>query len=341
MTKPENKSMFRHGMAKWGLFMGMLFVVWFGGWFVFANFADGKIGETLSLMKDRGIDLRCDNRQIKGFPFRIGVNCDQVSIGNAREAFQLKGGALRTTAILYAPGELIAELDGPFKAWPGGGEITANWELMRLFADVNFSGGFERVSLNYSKFDVRTKLAKLSIGKGGLHLRPTPGEEASLDIAGNATDLTALAEPFLQVPKASLSVDVMLKDGYSKLVSQRRPLQQVLREGVNLVLRSGELKVAEGGRIVLSGPLELHPDGTLSGEISIGVSNTESLIAWAGKVDPQFQQVVAVIGQAVAGMGKKTKFGNEELSSISVQIKRGIVRLGFIQLARIPPLILE
>ena len=341
MSKSSNKSMFSHGMAKWGLVMGLLFVVWFGGWFVLANFADGKIGETIGMMKGHGIDLGCDNRQIKGFPFRIGVNCDQVNISSAGDAFQLKGGALRTTAILYAPGEMIAELDGPYKVWPGGVEISANWEMMRLFVDANFSGGFERVSLNYSKVEVKTKLARLAIGEGGLHLRPTPGEETSLDIAGNADDLTALVEPFLQVPKASLSADIMLKDGYSKLVLERRPLLQVMRDGMSINLRSANLRVPEGGRLVFSGPLEMHPDGTFSGEIRIGVANVNSLVAWAEKIDPQLQQIVAGIGQAVAGMGKKIKFGNEELSSISVQIKHGVVQSGFIQLAKIPPIILE
>ena len=338
MARIKDKTLFSHGMAKWGLFMAFLFVVWFAGWFLFANFADGKIGESLSVLKERGIVIECENREIKGFPFRIGVNCDGVKYSSNSNDLRIEGRALRTTAILYTPGELIAELDGPVQAWLNGMEVTTNWKTMRLFADVTFSGGFDRISLNYSLLKAATSLTQLSVGEGGLHLRPTPGEVLSLDIAGNAYDVSILLGQSLKVPKASLSFDVKMENGYSNIVVKRQHIQEVLQNGVTVQIRSAGLRVPGNGRLVFVGPLELHRDGTLSGEIQIGVSQVKSLVAWARKVGPQLEQVVAIIGQAVAGMGKKAKFGDDELSSINVRIDRGVVRLGFIQLVKISPM---
>ena len=71
-----NRSLFSHPMAKWGLFMVFLFAVWFGGWFAFARFADNKIGEQVAAISQKGVIIDCQNRDIKGFPFRIGVHCE-------------------------------------------------------------------------------------------------------------------------------------------------------------------------------------------------------------------------------------------------------------------------
>ena len=248
-------------------------------------------------------------------------------------------------AQLYAPGELIAEIDGPFKTWPNGRELNADWSAMRLFLDANLTGGFELASLNFSDLTSSLGNAALKVASGAVHFRPTPlvgsdseGAPTSLDGALNLTKLSAQL-PRLTVPDATLAVDGTLVDGYQDLILRRMPFRSAMKDGAEFDIRNLSLAMPDGGRLAFSGPLQIDTDGLLSGEINVGVNKPESVAAWAGKINPQLAQQVGLITQAVAGMGKPANFAGQELRSITLTIKRGQVSLGFIQLPeRIPPL---
>lgn len=344
MSKHANRSFFAHPMGKFGLLIVVLFGLWFGGWYAFASFADGKIGEALNGVADRGVNVECTNRAIRGFPFRIGVHCDALNVAHKRDIYRMETGAIRTAAQLYAPGELIAEVDGPFKTWPNGRELLADWSSMRMFLDANLSGGFEIASLNFADLTSSIGAAALKVAKGAVHFRPTPqgeseqGSPKSLDGALNLDNFSAEL-PRLMVPDASLEVDGTLLEGYQDLIVHRRPFRQVMRDGAEFEIRNLALVMPDGGRLAFSGPLEIDADGLVSGKINVGVNKPESVASWAGKINFRLEQQVGMIAQAVAGMGKAANFGGQELRSITLTIKRGQVSLGFIQLPdRIPPL---
>ncbi len=324
--------------------MGFLFAVWFIGWFVLASVIDGKIGEALTNLKTQGVDVICDRRSIKGFPFRIGLHCDGVRVGSSKGQFQGQIGALRTTAILYDPGTMIAEMDSPFKLSTAAGDLTAKWKRMRFFADAKLSGGFDLLSLNYAMVQLRSPMLGLLVYEGALHLRPSPKidgvpeTDKALDIAGNANGISSNLPNRVTIPPLNFSFDGMVNQAYSKLVLQRLPLAQFLQDGVTMTIRSSLISVGHGGQLALAGKLELHQDKTLSGTMRIGVAEPKAVAAWASKIDPNLHQMVALLGQSVAGMGKKTKFGKVELQSITIQLDHGTARLGFIQLGKIPPL---
>jgi len=345
MAYHSRRSFLSHPMGKWGLFMLFLFLLWFAGWYAFANYADGKIGEALVGAKDRGINVECDNRQMRGFPFRIGVTCDSVNVAHNRDVFKLQLGAVRTAAQLYAPGELVAEIDGPFKTWPNGRELIADWSAMRLFLDANLTGGFELASLTFSNLTSSINRAALSVADGAVHVRPTPQSEEvenigppSLDGALKLTNLSATL-PNLVVPEATLDADGTLVEGYQDLILARRPFRSVLRDGAEFDIRNLSLSLPDGGRLAFAGPLSVDEDGLLSGKIEVGVAKPQSVADWAGQISPQLAQQLGMITQAIAGMGKPATLGGAELRSITLTIDKGIVRLGFIQLPEpIPPL---
>lgn len=336
MAKNSDRSFFRHAMGKFGLFIAALFALWFGGWFAFASYADGEIAKVIRSVSDRGIEIACQNREMRGFPFRIGVHCDTLDVAHKRDVFRIKSGAVRTAAQLYAPGEMIAEIDGPFKTWPNGRELDANWSNMRLFLDANFSGGFDLASLTFSDFVSSLDQFKIDVGKGAVHFRPTPqaGEGSkgvSLDGAANLSNLAARL-PGVTIPPAGFEVDATLEEGYQDLVVRRRPLRAVIRDGAMFEFRNLALSLPDGGRLAFAGPLEIGSDGLLSGKIRVGVSKPESVSRWAGAIDPRLAQMVGLIAQGVAGMGKPTRFGTVEVPSIIITIDRGQARMGFIQL---------
>ena len=345
MADKANRSFIAHQMGKFGLLIVVLFGLWFGGWYAFANFADGKIAGVLDGAGERGVNVDCTNRAIRGFPFRIGVHCDALTVAHKRDIYRMEVGAIRTAAQLYAPGELIAEVDGPFKIWPNGRELNADWSAMRFFLDANLTGGFELASLNFSDLTSSIGAAALKVTTGTVHFRPTPQAESeaedtpkSLDGALNLTNFSADL-PRLTVPDATLEVDGTLVEGYQDLIVRRRPFRSVMRDGAEFEIRNLALAMPDGGRLAFSGPLEIDTDGLLSGKINVGVNKPDSVAAWADKINPQLGQQVGMITQAVAGMGKPANFGGQELRSIALIIKRGQVSLGFIQLPeRIPPL---
>ena len=345
MAHYSDRSFFAHPMGKLGLFMLFLFALWFGGWYAFANYADGKIGEALVGVRDRGVTVDCSNREMVGFPFRIGVRCDAVNVAHNRDKFKMETGAIRTAAQLYAPGELIAEVDGPFRTWPNGREFVADWSAMRMFLDATFTGGFDLASLTFSDLNSTYSTASLKAKSGAVHFRPTPQAEGSgesgsksLDGALQLVDLSA-SLPRLTVPDATLDADATLIDGYQDLVVRRRPVRSVIRDGAEFEIRNLSLSLPDGGRLAFAGPLSVDEQGLLTGQIDVGVAKPESVAKWAGAINPQLAQQVGMITQAVAGMGKSASFGGSELRSITLTIDKGIVRLGFIQLPEpIPPL---
>lgn len=345
MAHHSQRSFFAHPMGKWGLFMLFLFALWFAGWYAFANYVDEKIGEALVESHEKGINVDCDNRQMRGFPFRIGVHCDAVNISHKRDVFKLELGALRTAAQLYAPGELVAEIEGPFRTWPNGRELAADWSALRLFLDVRLTGGFDLASLTFSDFTTSFDKIALKVKNGAVHFRPTPQPEAaeetpplSLDGAITLASLSA-ALPDISIPEASLDADATLVDGYQDLVVLGLPFRSVLQDGAKLEMRNLSLSLPDGGRLAFAGPLSVDAQGLLSGEIDVGVAKPESVAKWAGEINPQLAQQVGMITQAVAGMGKSNSFGGAELRSITLTIDKGVVRLGFIQFPEpIPPL---
>ena len=324
-----DRSLFSHPMAKWGLFMGFLFALWFGGWFAFARFADNKIAEQIAAVSQKGVIIECQNRDITGFPFRIGVYCEDLNISHKRDVFRFEFGELTTAAQLYAPGKLVAELAGPFKTWRGTQEITAKWDLMRLFLDANLTGGFELASLNLDAFAGQVANSSIDFKKGTLHFRPTPKAEDAADIDPISMDGAlslgnlSLSNPKLEIPPASLSVDASLVDGYTDLITKGQKFASVVRDGADIEVRSLLLSLPEGGKLAFSGPLNIDENGLVSGKVKIGIADPKALGEWASKVNPQLQQAVAGIGQAVAGMGKADTIGGQELRTIVVTLNKG------------------
>ena len=343
MDSTDTRPLMKHPMAKWAGFVIILFILWFAGWFVFASYADGWVEKAIKRVDQRGIRIECNNRSIKGFPFRIGVNCDDLNISHKRDVYRFETGKLRTAAQLYAPGKIVAEIDGPFRGWPAGQEITAKWSSFRLFADANLGGGFDLASITTRDLSAQSAPANIDLKQGALHFRPTP-EEAntgstvkSLDAALSASDVVVSSQDS-SLPSFNLAADMTLDEGYEDLIIRRIPLRSILRDGAQLNIRNLALITKDGGRIALSGPVEIHEDGLISGQLKIGLANADQVVAWFRQVDPNLAGPVKLLSQSIRG-GKDGDIGGVVLKTVTVSINRGRPRLGFLPIpVEIPPL---
>lgn len=341
MAKHDGRHFLRHPMGKWALFVIVLFALWFGGWFVFASFVDGWVAKSLAQSEENGVRIECDNRNIKGFPFRIGVHCDDMNFAHKRDVFRIELGAFRSTAQIYAPGKIVAEIDGPFRSWPAGQEVSAKWSNMRLFVDSN-QDGFDLASLTFADLETKAANGSIKAPRGALHLRPTPGSDQallqrSLDGALNILDAT-IKGGGADIPPFTLEADATLVGGYGDLMIKSMPLRQILQDGAELDIRNLALVLPEGGRLAFAGPLEIHEDGLLSGTITVGLSKPETIVAWFESIDPNLKGPMNLISQPISA-GEEKQIGGVGLKAVTISIDRGNPRLGFLPLPfQIPPI---
>ena len=324
-------------MAKWGLFMVLLFVIWFVGWYVAAQIAGREFDRMVEQTKDRGLLIECEDRSIKGFPFRLGLHCSRAGIAHNRDVFRIKSGALRSAAQIYAPTEIVAELDSPFEAWSEGGPLKADWKQARLYGDFN-TGGFDLVSLTFDEFGARLDDLNFKFDDGAAHVRPRPAEPDTLEVAGHFSRIRLFANEVVNIRPFSLSYDVAVGEGYAKLVKQRRPVRSLLNDPLNLDLRAVVLTTEDEGRLALSGPLVIDAQGRLNGTIWVGVQNTDALVRWAESVQPQLREQVELLGSSLMALGRPRTFGKLEMSAVALTLEKGVMRLGLITLGELPPI---
>lgn len=340
MNQSETRSFFSHGMAKWGLFMLALFALWFIGWFAIAGYADGKVTETLQKLDARGLKISCGDQDIRGFPFRLGIHCNSIDVADARSGLQATSGTLRTAAQLYAPGKMVGELDAPFELKANGQSVAANWTRLRVFLDASFDGGFDLASLNFSDLDALLKGQSLKVAEGALHLRPSPATEErqakmALDVAADFKQIEQSGAIGAAFPKLSVYFDARLDDGYRDFVAMKMPLDRVLADGASGLVRSLTISVANGGKLVLNGPLQLDTDGLLSGEIQLGMANPKAVASAFEKFDPALKTFLLNLGNGLNALGKPVMFGEEEIKAVQLRIERGEIRLGFLKIGEL------
>ena len=315
--------------------------LWCGGWFAGSWWANGKIGELIEVQRQRGVEIDCADRAMRGFPFNMGVGCDSVTIRQL-DGSRIDLGAVRTAASLTAPGEASVEIDGPLTVPAGSNTLEANWKKMEAFADATFDGGFDLTSFAFDTLTARSGEITAGVNTGTGFLRPQKSNDAessdNLEATVSLGDVTADVPGTVTLPPFSIELDAMLEGGYRDLVEQRLSAAEIINDGAQGEIRRLKLDLPDGGKLVLGGPLQLDENGILSGTVTIGLINPEAVMAWARSISPALDQPVSLLAQSVAGMGAPTVLGDEKVRAIELTIDRGEVRLGFIKLLDLPPL---
>ncbi|MFD0914987.1 DUF2125 domain-containing protein [Pseudahrensia aquimaris] len=330
----KERSLLGHPMAKWGLFMGLLFVVWFAGWFAIARFADGKVGEALANLEQRGIEISCSDRDIVGFPFRMGIACSSVDVADDVHDYALNAGGLRSAAQIYSPRKNVVEIASPFSFTAQGQEVNATWNMMRVFI-AQQGHGFDRLSLNWTDLKAQGLNGELESSAGALHLRPNPDAVSDLDVAGNWDDLVVNGDASL---RASIAYDTVLKAAYETIIEQRKRPIDWLKDGGEINVRSLFIVLPDGGRLALSGPLKVSADGMLNGSVNFGLDDADALAKFVAEINPEFGPIVLGLGQGINMLGSETAFGERSIKAVTVNIEDGWTQIGPLKLGRIPPI---
>jgi hypothetical protein len=172
--------------------LGLAAAGWSAAWVVIRERTTGAIDGWLASEAALGRQWACPNRTVGGFPFRIEVRCDSLSL--QRPDSRLTLGPVTALAQVYRPRHIIAHLGGPFRASDGRTDVEGSWSLLQ--ASVRLDEGLQRASVAIEGPAFRVTGAPpgdlaLSAQRLETHLRPNPrrGDEGAYDWTLNVARL--------------------------------------------------------------------------------------------------------------------------------------------------------
>ncbi len=285
----------------WRLFiMPILLVVaalgWSAFWFYSASQVDSASDAWRAREAKSGRIYDCAKRSVAGFPFRLEVRCDGVSVSlSSQTATQApvtaKLGEILVVAQVYDPKLLIAEFTAPATIYDRGEQpsMTVNWRTARSSV-VGLPGVPQRASIVFddSSIDRLNGALQAPLARAKhieLHGRLTEGSaldrpviETVLKIeSGSVQEVhPLLAEPFDADLRTVLSG---LKDFSPKPWPQRFREIQAAGGHVEIV----QSRVQQGDLVaVAAGTLGLSANGRLDGELQMTVAGIEKVIPALG-----------------------------------------------------------
>lgn len=330
MTSSEARSPRKNRRFLWlTVFIVLLFGGYSAGWFYVADRVKAEMVARLATMNRGEVSVECDNPQVGGFPFRIGVSCDRLAYADGVRRIEATAGSFRSLAQVYQPNRAIAEFDGPLHlSAPGVGAIRLDWQ--RLRASVRIASPLpERVSVEAEGLKGTSEAA----GSAGAplfaadrtegHLRPNG---ADVDWAGSFVGLTV--DPAVvggrTLPVMDGSGEATVKNGVALLHSRPKSLRGQAVDIAALDLASGDAGVS------IKGPLSVAEDGLIDADLVVTVRDP---MAVADVLATAFPEQKGPIQQGFMGL---SLLGSEP--SMPLKIVRGKATLGFIPLGEIRPL---
>ena len=313
------------------------------GWNYLAEKLESGLNKQIKRLAVQGKALKCDNQRIEGFPFRVGLFCDQILFEEPSKGITFKAGKIRSAAQFYQPGFIVAEIDSPAQiSLPNIGAINLQWNLAQSSSRISL-GGIKRVSLNLENIVARKtennpqRIPDVNLSSLGLHIRAAGDDIDSAD-AEVAIDLKNIkiknpAEPIF--PTLHFNADGVIS-GLNHVLKKGMVIERWIREeGLKILLHKLEIVLAEGGTVSASGPLRVNQSGLVSGKLEVKVIGINNFVRIFATHIPNLDENAKLIQAASVLFSQGAK--NKKLQ-LQLDIRNGKISVGFIQLGAIPPL---
>ncbi len=289
----------------WRLFIIPILLViaalgWSGFWFYSASQVDSASEAWRAREAKSGRVYDCAKRSVAGFPFRLEVRCDGVSVSLSSQTAEqtatqapvtAKLGEILVVAQVYDPKLLIAEFTAPATIYDRGQQpsMTVNWRTARSSV-VGLPGVPQRASIVFDDASIdrlngavqaplaRAKHIELHgrLAEGSALDRPVIETMLKIESGSVQEVHPLLAEPFDADLRTRLSG---LKDFSPKPWPQRFREIQAAGGHVEIV----QSRIAQGELIaVAAGSLGLSANGRLDGELQMTVAGIEKVIPALG-----------------------------------------------------------
>lgn len=179
--------------------LALVVLGWSAAWVVIRSRTDEALDRWIAAEAAAGRQWTCQNRAIGGYPFRIEVTCDSLTL--QRPDVRLSVGRVTAVAQVYQPRHVIAEIAGPLRATDGRVTVDGTWRLL----EASFHAapeGFQRASLVMDAPAFRVAgLAPGDVEVSGrhleTHLRPNPTRGAGEGAYDGSLQVASAAIPFL------------------------------------------------------------------------------------------------------------------------------------------------
>lgn len=305
------------------------------GWHWGAEKLENLIATKISDIANRGVTITCNNLEIRGFPFRIGLNCDNTSFDDTNARVGLTAGELRTTAQIYNPGHVISELDGPLIVTSRNSVIEVDWQSMRASSVFDVSN-LSRASVEASSINLATQISslkelqKISAENLQFHLRQN---EENVDIAASGVNFTIenlLTNTPIKIDDVNLFTTIHDK---IEILDYNRPRDISLLRGSNMTLHDFTVKTKQNVVLSASGPIDISEQGLISGKIAVTLTNVANLQAIIYEVNPQ---IAANFSNVINILSALSATNNPNEIKINVTLRNGNAQAGIIPLGKIP-----
>ncbi|WP_377290642.1 DUF2125 domain-containing protein [Rhizobium sp. SG2393] len=317
------------------LFIGVVvFIALYTGlWFLAARQAENYVTRLLAVAGADGLSGQCAGLKVSGYPFRIGLFCDNVKLDDVSIGASFTSGALRSAAQIYNPGHSVIELDAPaeFRMTPDLA-VTANWDRLR----ASLRAGLSSISRFSSESDnLAVNLSLLTIGETG-RLTAAHGEFHARQ-NGTALDVAAsLDKPVLTIggqplTASAVSVDMTLADK-AGLMNYDMALPDGIDQDAGTLNRVA-VDLGNGMTGDLSGPFTVDGDGLVSGEFTLAMTNLEGWRQALAALLPDDRDTIDNVMNAIKALS-----GQKDRASVKLTARKGTVFLTLIPLFVIPPL---
>lgn len=306
-------------------------LVYTGVWFFIAGQLEARTAEALRRVGDGGGEAVCASPVARGYPFRIGLFCDEVRYADAGGRVRFKGAPLRTAAQIYDPFRVVGELDASRLDLDAGDERPA----FGIDADaIRFSARLaqtlpEQASVVAKGLSVERETpgtapaVALRASEGQAHMRRS-GANLDLAISAEGIELTpeGLGQP---VRLLHADADVTLEDGVRRVAERLRGLR-----GTSFTIKTITLSTGADSGLAASGPVTIGEDGLVDAKLDIVFRNPPALAAYLTELFPQAKKQIDTAARGFALLGDQP--------TMPLTIRRGRASLGFIPLGVIPPL---
>ena len=326
-------------------------------WFFLASKLEEGADQAIAQAALNGTIIECEGQDAGGYPFRLGLFCDETSVATAT-GVEARTGPFRSAAQIYNPGLVISEVDGPLLATTPNSTIEAQWDMARAstrFGTSQLSRGIldlTDVTMSAHSDSGEPFTAKIARVLGAVQPNGTD-LDASLDVDGfdpapvNGRD----------VPPLDLLVDATVSDAAGALAYENVALESL--RGREVTVRSLDVALVGGGRVAINGALDVDTDGLATGALDVGFSDLSAMVAALSEIVPEYASQLEGVARVldgggsgaggllanVLGRGEPEPAPNAEAetddgldTNVTITLDRGRMKLGVLPIGSLPAL---
>ncbi|WP_185983727.1 DUF2125 domain-containing protein [Aureimonas mangrovi] len=308
-------------------------------WYYLAGELDRRVVAAIEAAAGDGVAVTCENREVFGYPFRIGLACDTVAVDAPESGVRASGGSLRTAAQVYDPRHIVGEFTAPVAVdAPDLPPLLLDWTLGQA------SARFENDGLSQLSVAIEAPSMALRTPEGGAGAEFARSDALEIHSRRNGDDLDLYVEDWGvtvttpgigELPTFTASANMTVA-GAASWLSDGLPggrIETALR-GRSGTVHSLYLVVPGGAVAEASGPFSIADTGEISGDFTLSLGQPEAIAALVGRLIPGSEAIAGTLVGALNLVGRQ----EDGRTIVEIQVQNGRAQLGFIPLGRIPPI---